>query len=253
MITIRLVGSTQSMPYIFGGFTALQNYAFRAIITGTKKGKEEKIMRITEISATNKQTGLTIEIPKNKVNLDNLNALLAAKATLIRHALGIDELPVEVKNDRVSFPWFSELPGADLTKACAHFIAALCEMSIRQKRVTAKEREVDNEKYAFQCFLLRLGFIGDEYKADRRILLQNLSGDGSLKSGGKERMIPPAGLSSQVIPEPIDIEDITLAEQIARNGGRLPWQTAKNSDHLPRQTTPPLSGCMEVDEELEFM
>lgn len=73
MITIRLVDSTQSMPYIFGGFTALQNYAFRAIITGTKKGKEEKIMRITEISAINKQTGLTIEIPKDKVNLDNLN------------------------------------------------------------------------------------------------------------------------------------------------------------------------------------
>lgn len=37
MITIRLVGSTQSAPYIFGSFTALQNYAFRAIIKGTQK------------------------------------------------------------------------------------------------------------------------------------------------------------------------------------------------------------------------
>lgn len=210
-------------------------------------------MGITKINAIDKPTGLTIEIPKNKVNLSNLNALLAAKATLIRHALGIEELPVEAKNDRVSFPWFSGLPDADLTKACAHFIAALCKMSIRQKRVTATEREVDNEKYAFRCFLLRLGFIGDEYKADRRILLQNLSGDGSFKSGGRGRMIPPAGLPSQAIPEPIDIEDITLSEQIARNGGRLPWQTVKDSDPPPRQTMPPFAAYTEVDEELEFM
>lgn len=251
MIAIRLVGSTQSMPYIFGSFTVLQNYVLELSSQAPKK--EDISMGITKINAMDKPTGLTVEIPKDKVNLDNLNALLAAKATLIKHALGIEELPVEVQNDRVSFPWFSGLPDADLTKACAHFIAALCEMSIRQKRVTATEREVDNEKYAFRCFLLRLGFIGDEYKADRRILLQNLSGDGSFKSRGREQMTPPAGMLSQTGLEPIDIEDITLAEQIARNGGRLPWQTAKNSDHLPRQTTPPLSGCMEVDEELEFM
>lgn len=253
MITIRLVGSTQSAPYIFGSFTALQNYTFRAIITGTKKAKEEMGMGITKINAIDKPAGLTVEVPKDKVNLDNLNALLTAKATLIRHALGIEHLPIEVRKDRVAFPWFSELPAADLIKAYTHFIATLCEMSVRQKRVTATKRAVDNEKYAFRCFLLRLGFIGDEYKADRRILLQNLSGDGSFKSGGRGQMTPPTGLPSRAIREPIDIEDITLAEQIAINGGRLPWQTAKNSDQLPRQTTPPLSGCMEVDEELEFM
>lgn len=210
-------------------------------------------MRITGINAINEVAGLIIEIPRDKVNLSNLNALLAAKATLIKHALGIEHLPVEVRKDRVAFPWFSELPAADLIKAYTHFIAALCKMSIRQKRVTATEREVDNEKYAFRCFLLRLGFIGDEYKADRRILLQNLSGDGSFKSGDRGQITQPAGLPSQASLEPIDIEDITLAEQIARNGGRLPWQTAKNSNHLLRQTTPLLAAYTEVDKELEFM
>ena len=34
--------------------------------------------------------------------------------------------------------------------------------------VTATEKEVDNEKYAFRCFLLRLGFIGAEYKVERK-------------------------------------------------------------------------------------
>ncbi len=44
----------------------------------------------------------------------------------------------------------------------------------------------ENEKYAFRCFLLRLGFIGDEYKADRKILLSRL-GRNSAWKGGKPK------------------------------------------------------------------
>ena len=47
----------------------------------------------------------------------------------------------------------------------------------------AKEKIVDNEKYAFRCFLLRLGFIGTEYKTERKILLRNLSGSSAFKAG----------------------------------------------------------------------
>ena len=46
-------------------------------------------------------------------------------------------------------------------------------------------KPVENEKYAFRCFLLRLGFIGDEFKADRKVLLQNLSGSTAFKGGAK--------------------------------------------------------------------
>ena len=50
------------------------------------------------------------------------------------------------------------------------------------KRVTAKEKDTDNDKYAFRCFLLRLGFIGDEFKGARKILLSRLSGNSAFKS-----------------------------------------------------------------------
>lgn len=56
-------------------------------------------------------------------------------------------------------------------------------MARNQKRVTAKEKETDNEKYAFRCFLLRLGFIGNEYKVARKILLRNLTGSSAFRSG----------------------------------------------------------------------
>ena len=41
---------------------------------------------------------------------------------------------------------------------------------------------MDNEKYAFRCFLLRLGFIGNEFKQSRKILLSNLDGSSAFKT-----------------------------------------------------------------------
>lgn len=59
-------------------------------------------------------------------------------------------------------------------------------MARAQKRVTAKEKIVDNEKYAFRCFLLRLGMIGSAYKESRKILMQNLTGSSAFKSGHRK-------------------------------------------------------------------
>lgn len=133
--------------------------------------------------------GLTVEIPLDKVAVGNLTKLLDVKGNLIRKAMGITDLRIEVLDDRVAFPWFGELPDCDAIKAYTHFIFALCEMSRNAKRVTATEKPVDNEKYAFRCFLLRLGFIGSEYKIERKILLKNLTGSSAFKNGGADHEV----------------------------------------------------------------
>ena len=134
-------------------------------------------------------TGLTVSLPLDKVAVGNLTNLLTAKESLIKKALGIDDLGIEVTDDTISFPWFTEMPEPDEVKTYTHFIAALGKMSRDLKRINATEKEVDNEKYAFRCFLLRLGFIGNEYKAERKILLQNLSGNSSWKNGAPEKEV----------------------------------------------------------------
>ena len=154
-------------------------------------GEEAEGSETSELEAStapSETTGLTVEIPLDKVKVGNLTKLLEAKSSLIRKALGISDTKIEVKEDRVSFPWFSEVD-ADEAKAYTHFIAALCEMSRNAKRVTATEKEVDNEKYAFRCFLLRLGFIGAEFKAERKILLKNLTGSSAFRNGGADHEI----------------------------------------------------------------
>lgn len=152
---------------------------------------EEVEIIADEANAENddESTGFTVSLPLDKVAVGNLTNLLTAKESLIKKALGIDNLGIEVTEDTVSFHWFTEMPEPEAVKAYTHFIAALGKMSRDLKRISATEKEVDNEKYAFRCFLLRLGFIGSEYKAERKILLQNLSGNSSWKNGAPEKEV----------------------------------------------------------------
>ena len=133
-----------------------------------------------------------ISMPKSLFtdsNLENLKALIAAKGGLIKKALGVADLPLEITDTKVSFPWFPATPTPDEMKAYDTFICKLCEMARNQSRVNSSEKPIENEKYAFRCFLLRLGFIGDEYKAARKILLKNLSGSSAFRNGGAQHEI----------------------------------------------------------------
>ena len=172
---------------------------------------DARAAELSEESGTEPQeenVGLTVEIPLDKVAVGNLTKLLDAKGNLIRKALGITDLRIEVLDDRVAFPWFSQVD-ADSAAAYTHFISALCEMSKNAKRVTATEKPVDNEKYAFRCFLLRLGFIGAEYKMERKILLKNLSGNSAFKT--KVDVLQPGPVPSAMYVAADETPDLTEA------------------------------------------
>lgn len=145
---------------------------------------------ITETEADKEEShGIAIQIPMagfTETALQNLHTLVEAKGSLIKKALGVNALPINQIDDRLDFPWFAEDSTPEELNAYMHFVTALCEMAKKQKRITAKEKETDNEKYAFRCFLLRLGFIGAEYKGERKILLRNLSGSSAFRSGSRK-------------------------------------------------------------------
>ena len=141
----------------------------------------------TGFAAEPEQTELAIEIPNTltESEMDALKRLIASKAALIHNAVGAESLDITVSEDKVTFPWFTLTEGneGEETASYTAFITALVDMVKRQKRIVATEKNVENEKYAFRCFLLRLGFIGDEYKSARKILLRNLTGSSAWKGG----------------------------------------------------------------------
>ena len=155
--------------------------------SGEEQPSEEE-SEATRTAPQSETVGLTVEISLDKVAVGNLTKLLDAKGGLIKKALGVQNIGIEILKDRVAFPWFEKLPDSDAVQAYTHFLSALCEMSKNAKRVTVTEKAVENEKYAFRCFLLRLGFIGAEYKTERKILLKNLTGSSAFKSGAKKEV-----------------------------------------------------------------
>ena len=131
------------------------------------------------------QDKLTIVISRESLTdiaLENLQKITANKQTLFQRAFRTDSTEIEITEEKINFTWFPYTADGDEITAYTQFISRLCDMARDAKRVSSKPTETDNDKYAFRCFLLRLGFIGKEYKIARKILLRNLTGNSAFRS-----------------------------------------------------------------------
>ena len=165
--------------------TALREAGFAAEEDETEMPKAEA----KEEATTDDEDSLTISIPRTFLTgtgRKNLNALLAGKGHLIQKAFNIEKATYMLTEETIKFAWFHGKIAEDTVRAYTDFISKLCEMAQKQKRAVAKEKAAENEKYAFRCFLLRLGMIGDDYKTSRKILLQNLTGSSAFKCGHRK-------------------------------------------------------------------
>ncbi len=129
--------------------------------------------------------------------LDNLTGMVLAKESLLKKALGKNELPIQVLDDRICFPWFKLSGDEGDAMVYTQFIAALCETAKEKKRITAKAPNsgFENERFAMRVWLMGLGLIGTEYKEARKLLMCNLSGDSGWRYG-KPKAAPAANENS---------------------------------------------------------
>lgn len=154
---------------------------------------------------------LTIEIPDAGFTpqaRENLKKIVASKAALLKQALETDDLSIVELDDKIAFPWFTLHDIDGEADAYNRLIAAICKMAKTQKRVTAAEKPIENAKFTMRLFLIRLGFIGDEYKTARKILLRNLTGNGSWKSGHR----PERNEDVAIPPNPTEATPVTARE-----------------------------------------
>ena len=127
---------------------------------------------------------LIITVPKNTFTeqaLANLQKIVGNKEALFSKAFVKENLTLNIDDDNVSFDWFQFTANPDEVSAYTEFVSRLCDLARKVKRVIPTATENDNDKYAFRCFLLRLGFIGDEYKKARKVLLKNLTGNSAFR------------------------------------------------------------------------
>ncbi|WP_421789286.1 virulence protein [Gardnerella sp. DNF01205] len=170
---------TPSMAYKIGSFTVGKTGTVTSTDVESLKNLKQLLDGDYGISLPEKKSEsarmLTVEFPKDKTDVVKLKKIIKNKSDLFKKALDVTSLEIEENGETVSFPWFKNV-SQDHMDTYIKLISALCKMSLEVKRVNETKHKAVNDKYAFRCFLLRLGFIGDEFKKDRKILLSNLEG-----------------------------------------------------------------------------
>ena len=136
-----------------------------------------------EIPSANK---LTVQMPADfftEHTLNNLQQICKNKSVLFQAAFKTDLLDIIQSDDKVEFPWFT-IENDDDTDAYCTFISMLCEFAKNQSRINRKPDTSDNPKYTMRCFLIRLGMVGAEFKAARKVILRNLTGNSAFRKVG---------------------------------------------------------------------
>lgn len=82
----------------------------------------------------------------------------------------------------VEFRLFNSTLHAGEVRAYLNLCLAMSAAAINAKRASAEPLDNGNDKYAMRCYLLRLGFIGDEFKSVRKHLLKNLDGNAAWRN-----------------------------------------------------------------------
>ena len=86
-------------------------------------------------------------------------------------------------NGTVEFRLFNSTTHAGEIKAYIQFCLAVSHQALTQKSASPRRTVTDNEKYAFRCWMLRLGLIGDEFKTCRLHFLKHLEGNSAWRHG----------------------------------------------------------------------
>ena len=68
-------------------------------------------------------------------------------------------------------------------KSYIQLCLALSQMAKTVRTASTKPQQNENPKYAMRTWLLRLGFIGEEFETARDILTRRLSGDAAFRNG----------------------------------------------------------------------
>ena len=188
MHTLPCYQKVPSLSYKIGDCTLERDRTLRIPDTVDSETIDRLLNHLKEKGFTGEmeqtEDRLIITVPKDTFTeqaLSNLQKMVDNKEALFSKAFVKENLTLVIDDDNISFDWFQFTANPDKVSAYTEFVSRLCDLARKVKRVIPTATENDNDKYAFRCFLLRLGFISDEYKKARKVLLKNLTGNSAFR------------------------------------------------------------------------
>jgi hypothetical protein len=74
-----------------------------------------------------------------------------------QESAGLDRAAHRDRREVISFPWYSETPSPEVINATSHLIGKLAAFAKLHRVNNKPDEPVENEKFAFRTFLIRLG------------------------------------------------------------------------------------------------
>ena len=120
------------------------------------------------------------------INEAKIETLKDFKTTI--ESIGLDKcqgITFDFNNNTITFKFLEGEASPEKVQAYTQFVALLNQSAKVLKHASAIAKDTDNDKFTFRVFLVKIGMISDEYKAARKILLENLEGNSAFRSGKK--------------------------------------------------------------------
>lgn len=180
----------QYMPtcaYIIGNHTVTKEGALIISDDADEKEIQQLLAGLASrgYAIPNSNNRLTVQMPIDSLSeptINRIRRIIENKGELFKSAFKTDSLDILQTEKTVDFPWFTVEHDGD-ADAYSTFISMLCEFAKNLNRINYKPDTSDNKKYAFRCFLIRMGLVGDNFKAARKVLLRNLTGSSAFRHG----------------------------------------------------------------------
>lgn len=120
----------------------------------------------------------------------NMCNILHSRAELITRALRLQEELRFILSDDLAFTVMLDDFAAPETEACLYLLRQSYGMAAATGKARMKPCDGSNPKFQLRSWLLRLGFIGEEYERPRHTLLAGLEGDSAFfTENGKKRAL----------------------------------------------------------------
>ena len=133
---------------------------------------------------------------------------------------------IRITAEKISLSFAGPLT-QDKVNAYTELCSAMNRMAVTQKRIQAKTVNDANEKYALRIWLIRLGLNGDEHKALRKLLMQNLSGHAAFRTEEDAEKFR--------VKEKAKRDALKAAKQAAQGGGVPTEEMAEEDADAPTQ------------------
>ena len=124
--------------------------------------------------------GLVDKLKDDTCTLAIMNFINTVNGYEAEHGAALEGL--KITTEKVIFTGFPTAPDHEHLTAFARLAVLMNQQAISQKRIQAKNVNDENEKYALRTWLIRLGMNGSEFKATRKILMENLSGHAAFRT-----------------------------------------------------------------------